>query len=64
MLRILRTTLGFALLGVGVVGLLVPVLPGIPLILAGVVVVGPDHPVIRSIRARWDHWRDRKETGR
>jgi hypothetical protein len=60
--RRVRTALGLALVGLGAIGLLVPLLPGIPLIVAGAAVVGPDHPVIRWVQTRWSSWRHRKES--
>ena len=60
--RRVRTALGLALVGLGAIGLLVPLLPGIPLIVAGAAVVGPDHPVIRWLQTRWSSWRHRKES--
>jgi hypothetical protein len=60
--RRVRTALGLVLLGLGAIGLLVPLLPGIPLIVAGAAVVGPDHSVIRWLQARRSSWRHRKES--
>jgi hypothetical protein len=60
--RRVRTAIGLALVGLGAIGLLVPLLPGIPLIVAGAAVVGPDHPVIRWVQTRWSSWRHRKES--
>jgi uncharacterized protein YqgC (DUF456 family) len=44
----LRKTAGMGLLIVGVAGLVLPVIPGIPLIAAGVALLGADHPVVRK----------------
>jgi uncharacterized protein YqgC (DUF456 family) len=44
------------LIVVGLVGLLLPVLPGLPLLLAGLAVIGAEHPLrIRMVRylRRW-----------
>ena len=38
-----------ALVGVGVVGVLLPVVPGFPFLLAAVAVLGPDHRFTRPI---------------
>jgi len=43
---------GFTLIWVGVAGLVVPVIPGIPLIAAGVGVLGSDHDFVRLWRGR------------
>lgn len=39
-------------LGAGVAGLALPLLPGIPLLIIGVALLGPDHP-IRRMLSRW-----------
>ncbi len=48
---------GLALMGVGLIGLVVPIIPGIPLLIAGVALVGPDHPVVKRLRDRLHKWR-------
>ena len=53
----IRTVAGVALVGLGLVGMLVPVLPGIPLLLAGVALLGSDHPWVRPCMARLRLWR-------
>jgi uncharacterized protein YqgC (DUF456 family) len=45
-----RNVCGIALIIVGLVAIPVPVIPGVPLIAAGVALVGADHPMIRSCR--------------
>jgi hypothetical protein len=45
------------MIGMGVVGVLVPILPGLPLLLAGLALVGPDHPWARPLAARLRAWR-------
>ena len=50
----LREISGFALISVGVTGLVVPFIPGIPLIAAGVGVLGSEHSFVR-------HWRSKLE---
>jgi uncharacterized membrane protein YbaN (DUF454 family) len=42
-----RTALGSVLLGVGLIGLVLPVIPGIPLLMAGAAILGPEHPLVR-----------------
>ncbi len=46
----LRNVCGFALIAVGLVAMPVPIIPGIPLILAGAALLGRDHPIVRSCR--------------
>jgi hypothetical protein len=43
----LRPAFGIALLVVGAIGVVVPIIPGVPLLMAGASVLGPDHPVVR-----------------
>ncbi len=57
MWRTIRTFAGLMLIGVGLIGLLVPVIPGIPLVIAGVALVGTNHPWVRPVIARLRAWR-------
>jgi uncharacterized membrane protein YbaN (DUF454 family) len=45
----------------GVVGLFLPLLPGIPLLIIGAALLGPDHPVRRML-SRWLPERRRKRS--
>ncbi len=47
----LKVVLGYLLIGLGVLGLLLPLLPGIPLLLAGLALVGTEHRWIRRLKA-------------
>jgi uncharacterized membrane protein YbaN (DUF454 family) len=65
MLRVLAVTAGFGLLAVGVLGTLLPIIPGIPFLILGAALIGKDHPLIRPFAERIDRWRNRargKET--
>lgn len=42
-----REVLGTALVGVGVVGVILPIVPGWPFLLAAVALLGPDHRLTR-----------------
>jgi len=44
---VLRTSAGIALIVVGGIGVVLPVIPGIPLLAAGLALVAPDHPLVR-----------------
>ena len=48
--RLLRTAGVFVLILVGLVGVLLPVLPGLPLLILGIAILGLDHPVVRPVR--------------
>jgi hypothetical protein len=59
--RTARTVGGFTLIGVGMIGTLLPIIPGIPMVIAGVALVGPGHPVLRPVMTRIERWRRRKK---
>ena len=46
-----RRALGMALVVAGLVAVPLPILPGLPLIIAGAAMLGPDHPVVRTARS-------------
>ena len=52
MARTLKTAAGFALIALGVVALLIPLVPSIPFFLAGAAVLGTAHPLVRAIAER------------
>jgi uncharacterized membrane protein YbaN (DUF454 family) len=52
----MREAAGVGLLVVGVLGCLLPVMPGIPFLVAGAGLLGANHPLIRRSRA----WMERK----
>jgi len=53
MWRMVRVATGFSLILLGAIGTLVPVVPGVPMVLAGIALVGTDHPWIRAVRTHW-----------
>jgi hypothetical protein len=55
---------GWALLIAGAIALLLPVVPGVPLLMAGAAVLGPEHPVVRTWKARIDGWRNKGDKNR
>ena len=57
----LRAVTGLILVGLGLVGTLMPVIPGIPLVIAGVALAGPTHPWIRPVTARLRAWRRKRK---
>jgi len=50
----LRTIAGVVLLLVGVAGCLLPIMPGIPFLVAGVAVLGTDHAIVKRGK-QWMH---------
>lgn len=47
-----RNVCGIALIGVGIIAMPLPILPGIPIVLAGVALLGREHPLV-SRCVRW-----------
>jgi uncharacterized protein len=62
----LRDIGGFVLLIAGAIGCVLPILPGIPLLLAGVYILAPRYPRIGAWRERIEQfWKTiRKPSGR
>jgi uncharacterized membrane protein YbaN (DUF454 family) len=56
MRRSIRTAGGLVLVVVGVAGLVLPVLPGIPILIAGLALLGTEHPVRVAIIRRLQRW--------
>lgn len=52
-----KAILGMALCVVGLAGTLVPIIPGVPIVLAGLALMGADHPLVRGLKARLTVWR-------
>jgi len=59
-LQKIKVILGIALCAVGVAGTLVPIIPGVPILLAGLALMGADHPLVRSLKDRWQSLRGHK----
>lgn len=59
----LKVLCGLFLFVVGVAGLLLPVVPGVPIILAGFALMGADHPLVRNLKQRLKNWTDRNKSG-
>ncbi|MGE5851490.1 MAG: hypothetical protein ACM362_15285 [Candidatus Methylomirabilota bacterium] len=55
-----RTIAGVTLFGLGLLGMVLPVLPGIPLLLAGVALLGTNHPWVRPFMVRFRLWRRKR----
>lgn len=57
-----RSIGGVVLVVVGLFGLVLPIIPGVPLLMAGVAVLGREHPLIRPalgwLRRRRQAWRE------
>ena len=53
---------GVGLLVLGVLGIVLPILPGIPFLIAGVAILGYEHPLIRPFMKRIARWREKTKT--
>ena len=58
----LREISGFVLLIAGLVGCLIPLIPGSPMVIAGAALLGADHPRIRPSIRRLEQWSDLLES--
>ena len=54
--RALRVLFGAALVAVGLVGLVLPIIPGIPLLVAGLAILGVQHPWLRPVYNWLERW--------
>jgi hypothetical protein len=63
----MRSAAGVILVLVGLSGLVLPIIPGVPLLVAGVVLLGPQHPLVRPVvggfRRLRRAWRRRHRPG-
>jgi hypothetical protein len=59
LLRHLQMIAGIALIVAGLLGTILPIIPGIPLLLAGAALLGAEHPLIRPFARRINRWRNR-----
>ena len=49
----MRTAAGLALVATGAIGTLVPIVPGLALVVAGIAVLGPHHRLSRALTRWW-----------
>lgn len=56
-LQKIKIALGIALCVVGIAGTLLPIFPGVPFILAGVALIGADHPLVLRAKAKFNRWK-------
>jgi uncharacterized protein YqgC (DUF456 family) len=57
----MRIALGLALVVAGAIGTLVPIVPGLALVLAGITVLGPHHRLSRALTRWWHPWSGKKD---
>ena len=59
----LRDIAGFLLLVTGAIGCVLPILPGVPLVMAGVYILAPRYPKIQAWRERFEQfWKSIRKT--
>ena len=51
-----REAIGLMLLSVGIVGCVLPVIPGLPFLLGAIAVLGPSHPKVKPWIKRIQQW--------
>jgi len=61
LLRHLKLVAGFALIIAGLIGMVLPIIPGIPMLIAGAALLGSEHPLIRPFSRRFERWRKRNK---
>lgn len=52
LIRWLRDFLGVVSIGIGMLGIVMPLIPGVPLLLLGVALLGPNRPCMRWVKLR------------
>ena len=57
----LRNLCGIGLIVIGAIAMPLPILPGIPIVLAGAAILGHDHPLVRPF-SEWVRKRRTKST--
>lgn len=58
-LQRIKIVFGIVLLVLGLLGMLLPIIPGAPIMLAGFALLGSDHPLVRQLKTRLESWRQR-----
>lgn len=61
-LQKIKITVGIALCVVGIVGTIVPVVPGVPIILAGAALMGANHPWVLRVKQVVKSWKTARPT--
>jgi uncharacterized membrane protein YbaN (DUF454 family) len=52
----IREIVGLGFLSIGLIGFALPVLPGVPFLVAALAVLGPGHPKLRPWLKRVERW--------
>jgi uncharacterized membrane protein YbaN (DUF454 family) len=59
--RIARAVAGIAMITLGVVGCLLPIIPGVPFLVGGVALLGTRHPLVRPFAEPLQRWRRQRD---
>lgn len=60
--RAVRHAAAYSCLGIGLAGLLLPVLPGIPFLILAIGLLGPDHAFSKQIGRFMTWWKARRRS--
>lgn len=60
--RMARAAAGIAMITIGVVGCLLPIIPGVPFLVGGVALLGTRHPLVRPFAERLERWRRQRDS--
>ena len=55
-----RAVAGVAFLAIGVAGVVLPLMPGVPFLIAGMALLGSEHPISRAVAERVRRLRSRR----
>jgi hypothetical protein len=55
----LKVVGGCTLIFLGLLGMILPIIPGIPILVAGVAMLGTDHPIVRPFARKFEQLRQR-----
>jgi uncharacterized membrane protein YbaN (DUF454 family) len=58
--RRVRSIAGITLVALGVAGIVLPLMPGVPFLIAGTALLGSDHPLSRAVAERVRRLRRRR----
>jgi uncharacterized membrane protein YbaN (DUF454 family) len=58
--RRIRSAAGVALVALGVAGVVLPLMPGVPFLIVGMALLGSEHPISRAVAERLRRLRSRR----
>jgi hypothetical protein len=60
--RSVRVAAGVGMIAIGVVGCVLPIIPGVPFLVGGVALLGTRHPLVRPFTERLERWRQQRRS--